>query len=49
MKITVEIERPCLWFARGQVVELTKFLKYYTPHAVQSLEEYGYIKINRNE
>jgi hypothetical protein len=40
-----KIQRPCLWFAKNDVVEVEKFKKYYTPHAIKSLIEYGYIKI----
>jgi hypothetical protein len=40
-----EILRPCLWFAKGQVVEVNKFKEYFTPHAIKSLIEYGFIKI----
>ena len=40
-----EILRPCLWFAKGEFVEVGKFHEYFTSKAVKSLIEYHYIKI----
>lgn len=42
-----EILRPCLWFCKGQRVKFEDFSKYYTPLAIRSLIEYGYIKIHQ--
>jgi glutamine synthetase type III len=41
----VEILRPCLWFCKGQVITYEKMSEYYTKKAIDSLLEYGYIKI----
>lgn len=40
-----EIIRPCLWFAKGEFVKVEKFKEYFTPAAIKSLLNYGYIKI----
>lgn len=40
-----EILRPCLWFAVGDRIEMNKFQEYFTPKAVKSLMEYGFIKM----
>ena len=40
-----EILRPCLWFAKGQKIEIEKFKEYFTPTAIRSLLEYKYIQI----
>jgi hypothetical protein len=39
------ILRPCLWFAKGEMVEVDKFQSYYTTKAVKSLLDYNYIQI----
>lgn len=41
-----EILRPCLWFAKGEFIECSKFQKYFAPNGIKSLIEYGYIKIH---
>lgn len=43
------IERPCLWFCKGDKIEIERFKKYYTNYAIQSLIEFGYIKIIEKE
>lgn len=40
-----EILRPCMWFAKGQIVRVEKFLEYFTPKAVRNLIKEGFIKI----
>ena len=44
-KIHYEILIPCLWFAKGDKIEVEKFQEYFTPNAVKSLIQYEYIKI----
>lgn len=41
-----EILRPCLWFAKGEMVPVRVFQSYYTAKAIRSLIEYDYIKIH---
>lgn len=41
----IEILRPCLWFAKGQVIPYSKMEEYYTHKSILSLLEYKYIKI----
>jgi len=41
----IEILRPCLWFAKGQVIPYNKMEEYYTHKSILSLLEYKYIKI----
>lgn len=41
----IEILRPCLWFAKGQVITYSKMKEYYTHKSILSLLEYKYIKI----
>jgi hypothetical protein len=41
-----EILIPCLWFAKSEFVDCKKFQEYFTPQAIKSLIEYGYIKIH---
>jgi hypothetical protein len=43
-----EILRPCLWFAKGDKVEIEKFKLYFTSTAIKSLIDYEYIKIKTN-
>lgn len=40
----VKILRPCLWFAKGDLIDLSKFLEYFTGRAIDSLVEYKYIE-----
>lgn len=40
-----KIERPCLWFAKGDRISIEKFQAYFTPAAVESLLANRYIKI----
>lgn len=40
-----EILRPCMWFAKGEFVEFSKFGEYFTPLAIRSLISDGFIKI----
>jgi hypothetical protein len=42
----VEILRPCMFFATGQIITLTKLSEYFTLIAIEKLEEDGFIKIN---
>ncbi len=41
----IEILRPCLWFAKGQIIPYSKMEEYYTHKSILSLLEYKYIKI----
>lgn len=43
-----QILRPCLWFAKDQKIETTKFRKYFTNKAIKDLEKYGFIKLIYN-
>jgi len=36
--------RPCLWFARGEVIMHEKFALYYTSHAINNLLSYKFIE-----
>ena len=40
-----EILRPCLWFAKGEIVAVDKFKEYFTANGIKSLLQYEYIKI----
>jgi hypothetical protein len=40
-----EILRPCLWFAKTEIIDCKKFQEYFTPNAIKSLLSDGYIKI----
>lgn len=42
---TYIIKRPCLWFATGEMVTVNKMHSYFTPHAIRSLIEHGYIEV----
>lgn len=40
------ILRPCLWFAKGDKIEVNKFREYFTQQAIKSLIDYGFIEVN---
>ena len=40
-----KIIRGCLWFAQNDVVSCEKFQGYFTPQAIRSLIENGYIQV----
>lgn len=40
-----EILRPCLWFAKGEIVEVDKFREYFTSTAIVSLLNEDFIKV----
>jgi hypothetical protein len=42
---TYLIKRPCLWFATGEIVTVEKMQSYYTPKAIRSLINEGYVEI----
>jgi len=42
---TYLIKRPCLWFATGDTVTVNHMQSYYTPKAIRSLIQEGYIEI----
>lgn len=39
------IIRSCLWFAKDDRIKIDLFKEYYTPKAIKSLIDYGFIKI----
>ncbi len=39
-----KIIRPCLWFARGEIITPEKLSEYYTSLAIGSLLKYKYIE-----
>lgn len=46
--IKYEILRPCMWFCKGEFIEVNKFQEYFTCKAVKSLLSDGFIKIHLN-
>jgi hypothetical protein len=40
----IRILRPCLWFAKGDIIEQSKFLEYFTGNAIENLIKYEYIE-----
>jgi hypothetical protein len=40
-----KILRPCLWFAKDDVIETNKFREYFTGKAIKSLQDFGFIKL----
>jgi hypothetical protein len=44
-KKTVLINRGTLFFRTGETIYLSKLKEYFTDKAIDSLESYGYIKI----
>lgn len=42
-----KILRPCLWFAKDDIITIEKLKEYYTEQAIRSLLQYGYIQVHK--
>lgn len=40
-----QINRGCLWFAKGEIISTQKMYEYFTANAVKSLLKEGFISI----
>lgn len=44
-KTIFRVTRPCMWFAKNDLVNLTKLNDYYTPLAIAELLKYEYLEV----